>query len=265
MSVESEAIQKIAEMTRAGLEVKQIDQYTLLYRTADGEAKTIKLDRKPATNLHYSIKDLFADTYTQDNYWSIYYSRRGIRGFNGESRRSSNTMRLTKSPAFAQLCDWDAKPVQLKQDEFVHLLKTKFRRCCDETLERIIRTLKWTIGNTGESTVKHGGVSMNKSIIAEMSGADDLNRIEYITFDVPVFLEIPTVTAVIECHLRPIPEQQMFIVTPTGGEIENAYRKAEDAIRNLILACVPKGEDEEGSIPVYHGYADADCIDAPKL
>ncbi len=258
-------IDRIAGMARAQTPHVMLDEYTVVFRDGWGKTETLKIESKPLTLLHYSIPDLVANTYSKDDYWSIYYSRRGIRGFLDDAHRTSSTMKLTKSPAFAQLCEWDAKPQQLKQDEFVHLLKTKFRKCCDETLERIVRTLKWTVGNTGESTVKHAGVSMNKSIIAELTGADDLNKIEYITFTVPIFLEIPNVVASIECHLKPIPEHQMFMVTPTGGEIENAYRRAESAMKDLIHDCLPEGTEEGGIIPVYHGYADADCVDALKL
>lgn len=130
---------------------------------------------------------------------------------------------------------------------------------CDEMLERVVRTIKWTMGNNGESTVRQGSVSMNKSIIAEMTGADDLNKIEYVTFEVPVFLELPNVKARIECHIRPIPDQQMFSVIPTGGHIEAAYRLAEETMRTMIDSTVST------EIKFFHGRAEADNEAAVRL
>lgn len=262
MDLSQAAIQEIAKLVHVATKTEALDEYTILTRDSEGGVESVRRNDKPHTTIVYSIEDVVKNCQSYEDAWEIYYSRRCVRGFMDLHRRHSVTMNLTKSPAFEQLCEWDKKPQQLKQDEFTHLLKTKFRRCCDETISRIIGTLKWTIGNTGESNVKHTGVSINKSIVAEMSGADDLNKIEYVTFEVPVFIEIPTVTARVECHLRPIPEHQLFIVTPTGGEIENAYRKAESAIRDLVMQAVG---DTVGTPPVYHGYANADCADAPKL
>ena len=173
----------------------------------------------------------------------------------------ASTRRVTKSKPFALLEKWDVNSEQIKQDSFVLLLKTIFRGCCDELIEKVVRTIRWTMGNSGESTVRQGSVSMNKSIIAEMTGAEDLNKIEYIAFDVPVFLELPDVRFRIECHLRPIPDQQMFSVIPTGGLIEAAYRHVEEVIGSMIASAV----GDVGGVHVYHGVAQADNADAPKL
>lgn len=264
METAAEAIDKIAKMAVAGMPVVMLDQFTAVFRDDHGNPKKVEIAGKPFTTIHYSVPSLVADTIIKEDFWEILYSRRGIRGFQS-SRRNCMTMRLTKSPAFEQLAAWDAKPDPVKQDAFVHMLKTKFRRCCDDAVEKIVSTLKWTVGNSGESTVKHAGVSMNKNIVAEMTGVDDLNKIEYITFTVPIFLEIPLVTAKIECHLKPIPDNQLFVVTPCGGEIENAYREAESAIEKAIKAAIPAGYESDGYLPVFHGYADADNVDAPKL
>lgn len=259
----AEAIQKISELTTTAKPAERIDAYTVFVRDNSGKPITVVTPGKPRTSVVFSIPDIVQNVVNDnsDDGPEIFYSRHGIRGFYATDRRESITMRLTKSKPFALLEKWDASPEQIKQDGFVLLLKTVFRGCCDEMLEKVIRTIRWTMGNNGESTVKHGGVSMNKSIIAEMTGADDLNKIEYVTFDVPVFLELPDVRFRVECHLRPIPDQQMFSVIPTGGFIESAYRHAESVIGSKIMTSLG---DTEG-ISVYHGVAQADNADAVKL
>ena len=258
---DAETIQKICELATTAKPPERIDAYTAFVRDSAGKPITIQTPPKPRSSVVFRVEDLVSNVLNSNVNPEIYYSRHGVRGFYELDRRESVTMRLTKSKPFALLEKWDASPEQIKQDGFVLLLKTVFRGCCDEMLEKVIRTIRWTMGNSGESTVKHGGVSMNKSIIAEMTGADDLNKIEYVTFDVPVFLELPDVRFRVECHLRPIPDQQMFSVIPTGGFIESAYRHAESVIGSKIMTSLG---DTEG-ISVYHGVAQADNADAPKL
>ena len=259
---DAETIQKITELATTAKPPERIDAYTSFVRDNAGKPIMIPTPPKPKTSIVFRVEDLVANViHNTDGGAEIYYSRHGLRGFYAIDRRESVTMRLTKSKPFALLEKWDQKSETLKQDEFVLLLKTIFRGCCDDMLEKIIRTIRWTMGNNGESTVKYGGVSMNKSIMAEMTGADDLNKIEYVVFDVPVFLELPDVRFRIECHLRPIPDQQLFSVIPTGGGIETAYRFAEEVIGTAILSAL--GDSE--TTWVYHGVAQADNADAPKL
>lgn len=260
--IDATLIQKIHELATNSMPTIEIDQYTKAARMADGTLANFKRPDTPHSNLVFSLTDLVKNTLQGDkNQAEIYYSRKGIRGFHGKDRRDSVTMRLTKSKAFAQLEKWDEKPEQIKQDELFRLLKTTFRNCCDDTLERTVKSIKWTMGNSGDATVRQGSVSMNKSIIAEMTGAEDLNKIEYVNFSVPVFNELPSVKATIECHIRPIPDQQMFSVIPTGGHIEIAYREAENAMRLVI----DSSNDKAAPIPVYCGYAEADNIFAVEL
>jgi hypothetical protein len=250
-------IQEIAGMALAKAPLETIDLYTKGVRLADGSLQELKLDPRPRTTTVYSIADLVSnvrDWKDKDENAEIYYSRNGIRGFWWKDRRESVTMELTKSKPFELLESWDKKPESIKQDTLFLLLKTTFRGCCDDLLEKVVKTIRWTMGNNGESTVRQGSVSMNKSIIAEMTGAEDLNKIEYVVFTVPVFLELPDVKAIVECHIRPIPDQQMFSVIPTGGYIEQSYRMAEDSMRLMIENTIG---DNDG-IRIYHGAANAD-------
>jgi hypothetical protein len=263
-----DTLQSFVKLVRMTTEAKTIDQYTTIVRDQNGGVVRVDADPKPRTTIAYSIADLVRNCQdiclpAPDGVIAgeILYSRRGIRGFYTSDRRESISMRFTPSPAFRQLVQWDQKPDHIKQDAFVLLLKSTFRHCCDDTLEKIIRTIKWTMGNSGSSTVRQGNISIDKSIIAEMTGTDDLNKIEYVVFNVPIFLELPTIRAQIECHLRPIPDQQMFSIIPTGGEIENAYRTAEDAMRTAITTALGDGSP----IKVYHSYADVDNTFAPVL
>lgn len=258
----AETIKEIAGMALARAPLEAIDPYTKGVRQSDGKLELVEIDAKPRTTIAYRIDDLVANiARNKTEAAEVHYSRLGIRGFYDSSRRESVTMQLTKSKPFERLAEWDSQPKQIPQASLFLLLKTVFKGCCDDVLQNIIRTIKWTMGNNGESTVRQGSVSMNKSIIAEMSGADDLNKIEYVTFEVPVFLEMPALRARIECHIRPIPDQQMFSIIPTGGHIEAAYRHAEDTMRVMIESAAGK----DSGIAIYHGTAEADCAAAAKL
>jgi hypothetical protein len=254
-------VEEIAKLTRAGTATTQIDQYTTVGRNSNGEFVSIERNLAAEANIAFTIESLAANVKTkQDACAEIYYSRRGIRGFYDVERRDSITMFLTPSKPFAQLEAWDNKPEVLKQIDLFNLLKTTFRGCIDGELERIVRSIKWNIGNQGEAQVRQGAVSMSKAIIAEMSGAEDLNKIEYVTFTVPVFKELPNIKAIVECHIRPLPDQQCFAVIPTGTGIEDAYQLAEDFIGGMIAK-----EIGESGIPCYCGAANADNVNAAKM
>lgn len=258
-------VEEIAKLTRAGTATTQIDQYTTLGRNGDGEFVKSERGPVPRATVAFTIESLVANVAFDVEFEStarpeIYYSRRGIRGFYDYDRRESITMALTPSKPFAQLEAWDNKPEVLKQIDLFNLLKTTFRGCIDGELERIVRSIKWNIGNQGEAQVRQGAVSMSKAIIAEMSGAEDLNKIEYVTFTVPVFKELPNIKAIVECHIRPLPDQQCFAVIPTGTGIEDAYQHAERCIGGFIREEI--GDDK---IAHYCGAANADNVNAAKM
>lgn len=258
-------IEAIAGLVAKSQPPIQVDQYMTVVRKADGSIEKIEREIKPKTTVAYAIPDLVqhvANAAFEDEA-EILYSRKGIRGFYSSIRLDSVTMALTETKAFAQLRRWDEKPEVLKQIDLFNLLKTTFRDCCDQALERIVKSIKWNIGNAGDAQVRQGAVSMSKSIVAEMTGAEDLNKIEYVTFTVPVFREMPSFGAKIECHIRPLPEQQCFTVIPTGEGIEQAYQATEQAIGVMIRNSLPK--DLANPIGVYLAAANADNIDAPKM
>jgi hypothetical protein len=252
-------VEEIAKLTRAGTATFKNDQYTTVGRSANGDFIVTEANAQPQTTIAFTIASLVANV-KQIETGEIYYSRRGIRGFYDVERRDSITMFLTPSKPFAQLEAWDNKPEVLKQIDLFNLLKTTFRGCIDGELERIVRSIKWNIGNQGEAQVRQGAVSMSKAIIAEMAGAEDLNKIEYVTFTVPVFKELPNIKAIVECHIRPLPDQQCFAVIPTGTGIEDAYQLAEDYIGGMIAK-----EIGESGIPCYCGAANADNVNAAKM
>ena len=270
-------IEEIAKLTRAGTATAPFGQYGIIGRNADGDFVECLRGVEPRTTIAYTIGSLVAHVAGEPpiggagkdagDHREILYSRRGIRGFYDHMRRDSITMSLTPSKPFAQLEAWDKKPEVLKQIDLFNLLKTTFRGCIDGEFERIVRSIKWNIGNQGEAQVRQGAVSMSKAIIAEMSGAEDLNKIEYVTFTVPVFKELPDIKSKIECHIRPLPDQQCFSVIPTGTGIEDAYQAAEDCIRSMIakeIGAHSEGELFKG-IPFYCGAANADNINAAKM
>lgn len=258
-------IEAIAGLVAKSQPPIQVDQYTTVVRKADGTVEEINKSHAARTTVAYAIPDLVqhvADAALEDEA-EILYSRKGIRGFYDTDRRESITMQLHETKPFEQLRKWDQKPEVIKQQDLFGLLKTTFRGCCDELLERIVKSIKWNVGSQGEATVRQGAVSMSKNIIAEMTGAEDLNKIEYVTFTVPVFRELPSVKASIECHIRPIPDQQCFSVIPTGEGIEAAYQAAEAAIGAMIGSSIPN--DIKEPIGVYLATANADNVNAMNL
>lgn len=182
---------------------------------------------------------------------AIWYSRTAVIGV---LRKGRVTMPLKESPQLAQLIAWDAaRRVNVSQRELVMLLRTTFADCLPAFPNFLdnVRKLRTTKAAEVNSEIGKGKVSLGKSVVAEMSGIDRIP--DEIAFRVPVFSAASLLAyADVRVCVEPSPEEEQFTLAVIPGQIENAWRAGELAIRDKLASLI--GNEGEGFYTVaYHG------------
>lgn len=226
-----------------------------------GEVEIHEAERQPIRNVAYDIDTLcraVIDAQGEEagepkEAAEIWYSRTGIialyNRLEPDSRGSRCTLTLSPSPQLALLQQWDRNGgATIKQSEFVLLLRTMFAGCGADALLPIIRGVKATRGAEVSSQIQQGKVSMNKSIVAEMSGTAAIP--EQAMFWVPMFAQAAAQNEQrIRIAIDPQPETEAFRLIVLPGDIEKAQADAEEALAKSIKAALGEGN----TIPVFRG------------
>ena len=243
-------IQEIAKMSSKARRIRRLtrDHY-LIENEKNGCFDLKSMPKARESNTHFSIESLFSNVVNEMGQpgGEVYYSREGIVGYSDDQRYDRHFMSLTKSKPFQLLSEYQDKPAMVTQEDFVQLLKTTFRGLCDPAVTQIVSNIKFSTGQSSESNIKHAGVSISRSILNEATGVESLDRIEYVVFNVPVFLEIPE-TAMIEVHVKPYGSLQQFRLTTINGHIEAALRKAEAKMSETLTSL-----SNDKKVNVYYG------------
>lgn len=179
----------------------------------------------------------------------VWYSRRAV--IAGQATASPQadlcTLSLSGSPQLSYLIGVEKSPATLDQSQLIRTLRTTLFGSHGGDLLANIRKVNLSKAKNVEAQQTKGKVSLNRSDIAEMSGAADIPDV--VQFDVPVFsaASIPC-RAVVQCDLDLNAETERFILTVLPGEIEKAWAKGEAWLLNEITNHV--GKDD---IAVYYG------------
>lgn len=184
----------------------------------------------------------------------IWHSRKEVVATNypGNPAADACKMPLSASPQFAFLSSiaGESGGRSFDQASLIRALRTSLYGSFPIELLANVRKINLQKGKTVAAEQQRGKVSLNRSDIAEMSGANDLP--EVIQFDVPVF-SAGTIQAraIVRCDLDLNAETERFVITVLPGEIERAWSDGEDWIRGTVEELL--GKDGCASIPLYLG------------
>lgn len=196
-----------------------------------------------------SIETLVEWVRKSDKESEIWYSRKAVVcGDDVADPQSDNcTLSLSPSPQLTYLAAVQTGGASFTQSQFIKLLRTTMFGANGGDLLASVRKVNLQKAKTVNAEQQKGKVSLNRSDIAEMSGANDIPDV--IGFDVPIFsaANIPART-VVQCDLDLNADTEQFVLTVLPGEIEKAFAKGEAWLLNEIMEQV--GKDE---IAIYFG------------
>ena len=179
---------------------------------------------------------------------SVWYDQDGIVGlFSDATRYDRVSMDLGVSPQIESLQKLvDTEPT-MDQRKLIRFLKHEMSGCLGPTgkLLDVIRAVKFTNNQSGESARTQGKASIGNRIEAELTGVGALP--EYVTFAVPTFAN-PRFSSVqdIVCSLDVDPVTGQFQLIPVPMAIENAISLALTIVGEAIdstIAEMGKPED----------------------
>lgn len=217
-------------------------------RQPDGTLKLMNQAAPSVAHTLYSL-DSFARLAAAWGDGLVWYSHAGATLQNDDFRATYATV---EHPVFATVRSIAAGTGMYRQDQLLTLLRTTFRDClpANSNLVELLRRVKLKAGQTADSEVQPGRVSLGKTMTAELTGAGVLP--EYLTLSVPVFAnaDLPA-RAAVEFVLDPVPAQEQFLFRPLPGQVEAAQAAAvADLAGRLADALAAAGA---GSVPAYHG------------
>lgn len=134
------------------------------------------------------------------------------------------------------------------QAEFVRLLRITLARTLDSNpgLLPLVRQIKFTVGQDGETNIQHGKESMGRSITAKLMGVEAIP--EEVLLQVRVYENGPNLKATVRTAIELDAANQRFKLTVFPGELEKARLEAMTAIQAGL-----QGQDEEKCPPVFLG------------
>lgn len=161
------------------------------------------------------------------------------------------SMGLTISPPFERLTRFDQQPTarHFDQKALIRLLKIDLGDYGEfDALIGVLRNIKFTAQQGGDSNVQHGRESMGRTIDAAVTGADAIPE----SFDVvcPVYVnpDLVEITAKIKCHLEIDVPEQIFVVTPSPADLLAAKQHIHEIIGDKLQELLG-----DYDAPVYFG------------
>lgn len=257
-----------ADITKAaGVRHEEIDPTkTYAYRDQAGEVKTLK--QRPKYRDHKAADiatvcafakrfakgeltpDAMGDGDLGDACPVIWFSRSSVVAIIDDqgNRVDRMTLPLAFSPQVRELADLETRKLSFTQQQLIFKLRTMFRHNLAPAgdIIKVLRQVKFDVGQDGNSSVGHGKTSIGKSMRAEVTGVGEIP--EYVTLNVPIFERSFVFNANVELALEPDPATQQFQFFPLAGVLERAIGDAERALGQAILA-----ELGDVEIPTYYG------------
>lgn len=167
--------------------------------------------------------------------------------WNDAERDERVTMAIHQTKAFAKAIDSVNK--RLEQKEFLRLVRVDLRSALVEydKILPAVRTLKFENNQSGYSHIQHGGESLGREVLANVTGADQIP--EDCNLKLNVYREFAS-GATIPCALDIDVEARKLSLSPIGDSLENAVAAAQDALHAILVEAVEKAALEA---PVYYG------------
>jgi hypothetical protein len=223
-------------------------------RRADGTFDKIIADGQPRANKASSLTSLIAlarNATTEDGQPAeIWHHRNGAVLLVGEHRRDRVTFDAPFSTQLVRLMQLEKDQPAFKQDTLIKLLRVTFRESLVQvpTLIGLLRQVKFSVEQRGQSEVQHGKVSIGKTLDAEITGTGVLP--EYVRLGVTIYAaaSLAGIDSQVECALEPDAQTQTFQLIPLPGSIERAIAVGEEAIRRILAE-----EQEAAGFALYHG------------
>lgn len=233
-------------------------QKLLAYRDENGKVEFREPDPAPRNHQAKDLETIVSiakrfEAMTVDSGQAkpaVWFSRAGlIVLINDDDRNDRTLMPLALSEPLRKLMELERTQAHMNQRDLLFMLRTVFKNClgkCPNLID-VLRKIKFSIQQGGESEINRGRSSVGKSATAELLGQGTLP--EYVVIDVPIFDGVfPNLRGNIECLLEPNEQSQSFQLFPLPGEVERAIAGAEASIGTVLTANL-----EEAGVPVYYG------------
>lgn len=266
--MEVDVLNKVEELVKKGnrteiVSVVGVGEPSHVYYLRNGDELT-RMNAEPPVVAHVAstletLADKAADTVTGDVgdeqgplvESQIWVDRSGVVLLLDSNRRDKVTFNLTLSEQLVKLSQIIG--TRFTQKDFVFLLRTTFRDCLTLAgdLLPIVRKVKFSNNQSGESEVKHGSSSIGKSLTAEITGTGTLP--EYVNIALPVFSQagVQSVRSVVSCALEPDAATCTFQLVALPGQIEQAVGDGENQVRAKLLGLLE--QRKAGGVSVFMG------------
>ncbi len=260
--MDAETVEKIADLGKeaAGpvlLTVPGSPEGKVWIRGSDGdyvEKAVADPNRKHAVQdiptLVGLAKDVLKKNEDPAEFVEFFYSRIGVVLVYPDTRRNTAAIRLTPSPQLSALATWE-RGGGIAQPTLIKALRVVFKNLVSEDVQTLIRKINVTTKES--SNQERGGVSLGKSVEAQIGDRDALP--EYLTFTIPVFEQgaFTSVRAAVECAFDFDPSTKMFSVVPVSGSIENAFTGAENTLKSMLASEIGEQKIDESQFGIYFG------------
>lgn len=159
-------------------------------------------------------------------------------------RRENITLRLSRSASFNALTFLAGQWVG--QREFVEALRFGINaQYSPSSVIDIVRALRWSQNEQGESTVQTGRASFGRRVEAAIAGVDetDLRSIEDLTVTLPVYSNLfdeeiissSPIMSTFRCAVDVHPTEQKIILKIKAGEVERNLRDLDVRVRDMLV------------------------------
>jgi hypothetical protein len=219
---------------------------------ADEELTLVTAEAPPVDHIAGSIETLVEWTTKLGEPATIWFSRLGVKASHEPGNPAADRCRfdLSPSPQLAYLIGvaGESGGRNYDQSALIRVLRTTLFGSTTDDLLSNVRKVNLQKGKTVVAEQQKGKVSMNRSDIAEMSGANAIPDV--VQFDVPIFSagSLPA-RAVIRCDLDLNAENERFTLTVLPGEIEKAWTTGETWLETTLGALL----GDKSPIPLYLG------------
>lgn len=252
-----EAIDRLVALSEAAATPKVVD---LPKEPADayglargGEFEVIFADPPLRQHQVYSLESVMdwgqwlvlPETDREPNRVVVWYNRNGVTALHDGDRRNYARYKLTASEPMLLLQAMQTGQHRThKQTDFVRLLRIKLAGCVPPAFLEAVRNVVFRQASETRSAVQHGKASLGKAIEAELQGANLVP--EEVTIDLPPFENLAVPREKVQCAVDIDAHNEQFTLTPLPGEVEKAWRSAEESVRARLAELVP--EDWGGAL-----------------
>lgn len=161
-----------------------------------------------------------------DNPALFYNEQQLVLCYDINDRRDRTVCKLEPSQQYTKLSEIAGKI--LPQKDIIRLLRIIFRGCLgDSGILNLLRNIKWSVNDGGDSQIQQGRESLGRQIIQQVQGVEVIP--EELALTIPMFDNHPTRQR-IECAIDVAVESRGFSITPYPQELRKAMEQTLDDI-----------------------------------